>query len=122
MTFAASLSQFATETQQRSAALFVGVVVDLRDSIVLGSGATGAPAMPVAPGQFARAGALRDSVTVTYPDEHTALIHTTSPYALDVEDNPKGHTFASGGPHGWKMTAAAFPRVVETVATRHGAR
>lgn len=118
MTFAADLARFAKKTEQTTAAVFVGTVVDLRDSIKYGSATTGAPAMPVAPNRFDRAGALRDSITVSYPDPNTALIYTTSPYALDVEDNAKGHTFNSGGPHGWKMTIAAFPRVTETVAKR----
>jgi hypothetical protein len=118
MTFAADLARFATKVETKSTAVFVGTVVDLRDSIKYGSATTGAPAMPVAPGQFPRSGALRDSVTVSYPDQHTALIYTTSPYAIDVEDNAKGHTFTSGGPHGWKMTIAGFSRVVQTVTTR----
>jgi hypothetical protein len=118
MTFASSLEQFASKTTERKQAVFVGTVVELRESIKFGSALTGAPAMPVAPGQFKRAGALRDSVTVSYPDPNAAVIYTTSPYALDVEDNAKGHQFNSGGPHGWKLTAAAFPHVVDTVATR----
>jgi hypothetical protein len=123
MGFADELKTFGTKTGKLHAAVFVGSVVELRDSIKLGSALTGAPAMPVAPGQFKRAGALRDSVTVNYPDPNTAVIYTTSPYALDVEDNAKGHTFNTGGPHGWKMTVAAFPRVVDAVAKRQaGAR
>jgi hypothetical protein len=121
MSFADQLKQFATATVKQREAVFVGTVVELRESIKVGSALTGAPAMPVAPGQFARAGALRDSVTVSYPDPNTALIYTTSPYAIDVEDNAKGHQFNSGGPHGWKLTVAAFPRVVQTVAKRQGA-
>lgn len=118
MSFARDLQRFAEKTPKKSTAVFVGSVVELRDSIKFGAALTGAPAMPVAPGQFKRAGALRDSVTVSYPDANTAVIYTTSPYAQDVEDNAKGHTFATGGPHGWKLSAAAFPRVVESVAKR----
>jgi hypothetical protein len=114
MSFAKELAAIRQEDRDQGAnAVFVGTVVEMRDSIKFGSATTGAPAMPVAPGQFKRAGALRDSVTVNYPDANTALIYTTSPYAQDVEDNAKGTQFARGGPHGWKLTVAAFSRVVD---------
>jgi phage gpG-like protein len=118
MTFTSDLAQFAATVEQRSQAVFVATVVEMRDSIKYGSALTGAPSMPVAPGKFKRSGALRDSVTVSYSDPNTAVIYTTSPYALDVEDNAKGHQFNSGGPHGWKLTAAAFERIVATVTAR----
>lgn len=116
--FSSGLAQFKERTIQRLGATFVGTTVELRDSVKLGSAMTGAPAMPVAPGQFARAGALRDSVTLGYPDPNTAILYTTSPYAVDVEDNVKGHQFASGGPHGWKLSVASFSRIVNAVAKR----
>lgn len=118
MTFAAQLGHFGTKAVRTERAAFVASVVALRDSVKFGSAETGAPAMPVAPSEFPRAGALRDSVTVTYPDPDTALIYTTSVYAVDVETNVKGHTFHNGGPHGWGMTIAAAPRVVQTVTKR----
>jgi hypothetical protein len=118
MTFASDLARFAKKTEQAATAVFVATAVELRESIKFGSALTGAPAMPVAPNDFPRAGALRDSITLTFPDPNTALIYTTKPYAVDVEDNARGHTFNSGGPHGWKLTVAAFPRVLETVAKR----
>lgn len=118
MSFADQLQRFAKKAEKNEQATFVGTVVELRDSIKNGSELTGAPAMPVAPGQFARSGALRDSVTVSYSDPNNAVIYTTSPYAEDVENNAKGHQFNVGGPHGWKLTAAAAPRVVEAVAKR----
>lgn len=99
-------------------AVFHASVAELRDSVKFGSSVTGAPAMPVAPNEFPRAGALRDSITVTYPDPNTAIIYTDKPYAPDVEDNTKGHTFHTGGPHGWRLTIAAAVRVIETAATR----
>jgi hypothetical protein len=116
--FAAALAGFKTTVETRSNAVFVGSVVALRDSVKYGSAETGAPAMPVAPNEFPRAGALRDSVIATYPDQHTALIYTDKPYAPDVEDNTKGHTFNNGGPNGWKLTIAAGVRVIENVAKR----
>lgn len=120
MTFSSQLEQFARKTEKNANAVFVATVVEMRDSIKFGSATTGAPAMPVAPGEFKRAGALRESVTLTYPDANTALIYTTKPYAQDVEDNAKGHQFATGGPHGWKLTVLAFTRVLNSVATRIG--
>lgn len=118
MSFAQDLERFARATEKTSIAVFDATVVDMRDSITIGSAVTGAPAMPVAPGQFKRAGALRDSITVSYADPNTAMIYTTSPYAIDVEDNVKGHQFHTGGPHGWKLTVAAFSRVLAMVTTR----
>jgi hypothetical protein len=116
--FADALQRFGTKADRNMSAVFVATVVELRDSVKYGSSVTGAPALPVAPNEFPRAGALRDSVTVTYPDPNTALIYTASPYGPDVEDNPKGHTFHSGAAHGWKLTIAAAPRVVDVVAQR----
>jgi hypothetical protein len=118
MSFASDLAGFARQTEARSQAVFVATVVELRDSVKFGSAVTGAPAMPVAPNEFPRAGALRDSVTVTYPDPNTALIYTDKPYAPDVEDNTKGHTFHNGGPHGWRLSIAGFGRIVDAVTRR----
>lgn len=118
MTFAAGLEQFAKKVERRSEAVFVASVVELRDSIKFGSARTGAPAMPVAIARYFRAGALRDSVIERYLDPRTAIIFTTKWYAPNVEDNTEGHTFSSGGPHGWKLTAAAFSKVVDANAAR----
>jgi hypothetical protein len=118
MSFTGGLQQFARSVPTRADAVFVGTAVAMRDGIKFGSAVSRAPSMPVAPGRFPRAGKLRADVTLTFPDPQTALLYTTSPYALDVEDNVKGHTFNEGGPHGWKLTVAAFPRQVELVAQR----
>lgn len=117
-TFADGLQRFAAKVGDRSDAILVATGVELQRSVKFGSEITGAPEMPVAPNDFPRAGALRDSITLTFPDKQTALIYTTKLYATDVEDNPKGHTFNNGGPHGWKMTIAAFERVVDDVTRR----
>lgn len=116
--FASALAGFKRTVETRHTAVFVGSVVVLRDSVKYGSAETGAPAMPVAPSEFPRAGALRDSVIAIYPTPHTALIYTDKVYAPDVEDNAKGHTFHNGGPHGWKQTIAAGVRVIENVTKR----
>ena len=118
MSFTAQLQTFALKVEERSRSVHINTAIELHRSVKFGSALTGAPAMPVAPNDFPRAGALKESITLTYPDENTALIYTTKPYAPDVEDNVKGHQFNTGGPHGWKMTQAAFPRIVETVAKR----
>jgi hypothetical protein len=116
--FARAVAEFAKGAMLKEAAVFVSTAAQVRASVRDGSALTGAPQMPVAPNDFPRAGALRDSITLTFPDANTALIYTTKPYAEDVEDNPKGHTFNVGGPHGWKLTRAAFPRIVETTVAR----
>jgi hypothetical protein len=118
MTFTASIQQFALKVEQRAKAVHINTAIELQRSIKFGSAITGAPPIPVAASNWDAAGALRDSVTLRYPDEHTALVFTTKWYAPEVEDNAKGVQFHSGAPHGWKMTIAAFSRVVDTVATR----
>lgn len=118
MSFADEVRRFAEKAEQRERAVFTASVVEMRESIKFGSAVTGAPAMPVAPTVFPRSGALRNSVTLTFPDPNTAIIYTDSPYAQDVEENVKGHAFHDGGPHGWKITAAAFERIVDTATKR----
>lgn len=118
MGFASEVQAFAHKAIEREGAVFTTSVVEMRESIKFGSAVTGAPAMPVAPNVFPRSGALRNSVTLTFPDPNTAIIYTDSPYGPDVEDNVKGHTFHEGGPHGWKLTVAAFDRIVDTTTKR----
>lgn len=118
MTFTASIQTFALKAEQRCTAVHVNTAVELQKSIKFGSALTGAPPMPVAIAKYFRAGALRDSIMLTFPDANTALIYTTKWYAPNVESNSENHTFSSGGPHGWALSQAAFPRVVEAVAKR----
>lgn len=118
MTFTGSIQQFAANVPKRERAVFTSVAAQLWSSVKLGSALTGAPPMPKAPRQFPRSGSLREGITLSFPDPDTALIYTTSPYAEDVENNAKGHTFVDGGPHGWALSIAAFPRVVESTAQR----
>lgn len=116
--FADQIHQFAAKAGKLPTAVFVASVVELRDSIKFGSPRTGAPAMPVAIAKYFRAGALRDSIVATYLNDTTAIIYTPKWYAPDVEFNAKNHVFTSGGPHGWTLSAAAFPRIVESNAER----
>ena len=116
--FARAVKEFAKGAMDKEHAVFISTAAQIRASVRDGSALTGAPQMPVAPNDFPRAGALRDSITLAFPDANTAVIYTTKPYAEDVEDNAKGHTFNVGGPHGWKLTHAAFGKIVETTAVR----
>jgi hypothetical protein len=118
MTFTDQLQKFAAKTEKKSQAVFVSSAVELQKSIKFGSAVTGAPPMPVALEKYFRAGALRDSIMLTFPDANTALIYTTKWYAPNVEDNAEGHHFSSGAPHGWALTIAGFERVVDTTAKR----
>ena len=120
MSFVGGLEQFAKKAIKNEQAVFVTSVTQMRESIRFGSAVTGAPAMPVAPSRYEKAGALRDSVVATYPDPNTAIIYTTKWYAPVVEDNTNNVQFASGGPGGWKLTAAAFERIVDDNARRIG--
>lgn len=110
--------QFSAQIERDRRAVFVATVDDLRDSIKFGSAVTGAPALPVAPSEFPKSGELRDGVRVTYTDPNTAVISTDVSYALEVEDDSKGQVFTSGGPHGWKISAAGFPRILAAVTRR----
>jgi hypothetical protein len=121
MSFVGGLEQFAAKVERNEQAVFVTSVAQMRDSIKYGSAMTGAPAMPVAVPKYPKAGALRDSVEARYPDPNTAIILTTKWYAPNVEDNTENHTFTTGGPHGWKLTAAAFTKIVDANAKRLGA-
>lgn len=118
MTFANGLQQFAAKVPVKQRAVFTSTVAQMYGSIQNGSALTGAPATPKAIAKYPRAGKLRADVTVSFADPDHAAIYTTSPYAIDVEDNVKGHTFTDGGPHGWKLTIAAFERIVDTTAAR----
>lgn len=116
--FARAVAEFAKAALLKEQTVFVSTAAQIRGSIRDGSALTGAPQMPVAPSRYDRAGALRESITLAFPDANTAIIYTTKPYAEDVEDNAKGHTFNVGGPHGWKLTRAAFDKIVETTVER----
>ena len=118
MSFADAVKGFAAKVPRLTDGAFVSTAIELQKSIKFGSALTGAPAMPVANPKYFRAGALRDSVTLTFPDKETAVIATTKWYAPNVEDNTEGFQYENGGPHGWKLTIAAFERVAETVAKR----
>jgi hypothetical protein len=128
--FADGLQQFAKKAGKLPTAVFVTTVTEMRESIRFGSAVTGAPPMPVSPPTITRwgkvkvlkSGALRDSVVATYTDPEHAVIYTTKWYAPDVEDNTASHVFNSGGPHGWKLTAAAFTKLVELNAKRLGGK
>lgn len=116
--FGDQLTQFAQKVPVKQRAVFTSVAAQMWRGIKLGDAISGAPATPKAPSQYPRAGKLREDVTLSFPDEDHAIIYTTSLYATDVEFNPKGHSFVDGGPHGWTLVAAAFPRYVETTAQR----
>lgn len=120
--FAGGLTAFAKKAERNERSVFEASNAELRDSIKFGSARTGAPPMPVAVPKYPKAGALRDAVTLSYSDPNTAVIYTTKWYAPNVEDNTENHTFTSGGPHGWKLTAAGFARVVEANAKRLGGK
>lgn len=91
---------------------FVNSASALKDSIVNGSPVSGAPQLPVETGN------LRNGVQLEFDAPDSALIYTNVEYAEHVEDNVRGVTFRVGGPHGWKLTRAGFPRIVEDEARK----
>jgi hypothetical protein len=116
--FAESLRRFAQKTEQNAAAIHQGVAVAVKESWLNGSPVTGAPALPIAIGNAPTVGKLRRGIRLSYPDATTALIYTTIDYAEEVENNPRGVQFHSGGPHGFALTVAGFKPIVETVTRR----
>lgn len=86
--------------------VFVNTASAMQDSIVNGSPVTGAPQLPVETGN------LRAGVQLEFDAPDSALIYTNVEYAEYVEDRVNGQTFRVGGPHGWKLTRAGFPRIV----------
>jgi hypothetical protein len=118
MSFAEQLQRFAATTERNATAIHENVVVEVKRSWVEGSPITGAPPLPIATGNAPTVGKLRRGVRVNYTDPNTALIYTTVEYAEEVENNPRGVHFEQGGAHGFKLTVAGFPRIVEAVAKR----
>jgi hypothetical protein len=118
MGFADELRRFGEKTERTATAIHQTAVVEVKRSWVEGSELTGAPPLPIATGNAPTVGKLRRGVRVSYPDANTALVYTTIDYAEDVEDNPRNVEFTQGGPHGFKLTVAGFPRIVDTVAKR----
>jgi hypothetical protein len=118
MSFADQLRGFTQKTERNTTAVHQGSVVEVRRSWVEGSSITGAPPLPMATGDAPTVGKLRRGVRVTYPDPNTALVYTTVAYAPEVEDNPRDVQFTQGGPHGFKLTVAGFPRIVDSVVKR----
>jgi hypothetical protein len=116
--FASALHRFATQTKADEHAIHQSVAVEVKRSWVEGSPITGAPPLPIATSNAPTVGKLRRGVTLSYPDANTALIYTTVPYAAEIEENPRGVHFTEGGPHGFALTVAGFPRLLETVTRR----
>lgn len=80
------------------------------DSVVNGSPVTGAPPLPVATGK------LKGGVTLKHSGPTTAVISTSVPYSLAVEENVRGMKLTNGGPHGWALSRAGFDRLVAQAA------
>jgi len=111
MSFSADLKRYRQKYQKRTRDVFHRVVDLLYESVVNGSGLTGAP------GQPRDTGALALSWTVVYESPTRAVISSNSEYAIVIEDNPRGVTFQNHGPHSVKLSRAAFAAIVEE-ATR----
>lgn len=89
--------------------VFVGSAQLAHQSIQEGSAITGAPGQPV------DTGALKASWQLGFPDASTAEITTNVEYAPIIEDNLRGVKFRVGGPHGVRLTAQNFDKIVEHV-------
>lgn len=116
--FSDVLKGFGTNTVRDLTAVHQNTVVEVKKSWVEGSPITGAPPLPIATSNAPTVGKLRRGVRVTYTSPTEALIYTTVSYAAEIEDNPRGVKFEKGGPHGFALTVAGFPRIVDDVTTR----
>ena len=102
--------------------VFVGVVAEVKNSIVFGSPLTGAPGQVVAD---VGGGTLRGSWIDEFEDANTALISTSSPYAPQNEDGiarPGGGQYtqrsATGGRWNVALTRMNSQRIVDDVAAK----
>lgn len=110
--FGSQLRYWHAKAEKLEQSIFVNAASAMKDSIVLGSPVTGAPALPVETGN------LRAGVQLEFDAPDSALIYTNVQYAEHVEDNVRGNRFRVGGPHGWKLTRAGFQRVVDSEAQK----
>lgn len=115
--FGDQLREWTATVRAREQAVFVGVVEEVRRSIVEGSEITGAPGQPV------DTGTLKASWIVDRPDATTATIATNVEYAPYIEDggNSRGPftlRSAVGGFHSVAQTAANIDRIVDVVTAR----
>lgn len=103
-------------------AVFVGVVAEVKNSIVFGSPLTGAPGQVVAD---VNGGNLRASWQSEFEDANNAVVSTNVPYAESNEDGvarPGGGPYvqrsAVGGRWSVALTRMGFQRIVDDVAAR----
>ncbi len=115
--FAAGLSKFDLKCRATVVQVFDGVVSLVGESIVVGSGITGAPGQPED---------LRDGDWRRAPEgELVALVSTKDKSARSVEDGIsykhgtplKKLKSSMGGFHSVKLTVAAGDRIVQSVVT-----
>lgn len=107
MSFSDDLKRFEEKVTVRSREVFVNVAAHAHESIVNGSGVTGAPGQPVDTGN------LRNSWVLSFPDPATAEINSNCEYAEAVENNVRGVTFKNHGPHSVRLTVLGLGRIVE---------
>ena len=122
MTFADDLRAFSTKTPRVAQEVFVGSVAEAHNSIVFGSGLTGAPGQVVAD---IGGGNLRNSWQTRFEGKDAAVISTNVPYAESNEDGiarPNGGPYrqlsAIGGRWSVKLTIVGWPRIVAAVTAR----
>jgi len=125
MSFADDLKRFEQKVVADSRAIFVNVAATAHESIVNGSPITGSPGQPVMDGT------LKASWQVTFPDQNTAEISTSVPWARSNEDGiarPGGGPYIQrspvGGRHSVKLTIVGLQKIVahETAKVTGGAR
>ncbi len=110
--FGSQIGAWVLKTERVTQAVFVNVASRVKSSITDGDPLTGAPGSPV------DTGALKASWQLTFESPTLALVSTNIEYAPIIEDNVRGANFRVGGPHGVKLTALGFDRIVEDEARK----
>lgn len=112
MTYNGGIAAHQQTVKTRFRRVFVGVALEVEQSVKEGSTITGAPGQPVDTGY------LRASWIPQFLSLWTWLLSSNAAYAKDVEDNVRNVRFRNHGPHSVKLTYAGFDRIVAAVTAR----
>jgi hypothetical protein len=145
-TYAQDVRRWILKAEKVTRDTFVASSLKVHESIVAGSGLTGAPGQPVDTGYLRSSFILSFGDTEpTYPTAPqrvsgrtdapvpaasapqgsagtawTARVTTNAKYAEYIEEGVRATRSAVGGPGSVKLTIAAWPRIVDTSAKEQG--
>lgn len=118
MSFADEVNAFATDSEQRTRAVFDTTVELAKQSWQFGSPTTGSPGVVVDTGDL-RNSIMREDVSPTQ-----ATVSTNSEHAIPIEDGVGPHGPLTqrqpvGGFHALALTVAGFDRLVDAAVKAH---